>query len=385
MNDTNEILYVDTQSGLESLCKELAESQWLALDTEFLRERTYYPKFCLLQISNSQVVACVDPLVIENLEPLLEIIYDPSITKVFHAARQDLEIFFILCGKIPAPVFDTQIAAPLLGYPESTGYAALVVDMLDITINKAFTRADWTRRPLTQDQLRYAADDVIYLGQLYQIMHKQLASLDRLDWLHEDFTALTEPDLYSNRASEAWRRIRAAQKLRGKQLSILQKLAAWREATASDKNMPRNWLIRDDVILDLARLQPEGIDELKHIRGLNERTIKRYGLTLCQVIADGMLQPSSPVENYPSSTKKTVEQEALIDSLTAIVRIRASKESLNSSILASRKELECLVKGQETKLLKGWRKNMIGIELLSFLDGNRSLCVTNGSLKIHQN
>lgn len=383
MNTIRETRYIDCPDKLRALSGELANAQWLALDTEFLRERTYYPKFCLLQIATADRTACIDPLVLDDLEPLFEILYDTSVVKVFHSARQDLEIFFNLRGSVPSPVFDTQMAAPLLGFPEQVGYATLVSEMLGVSLNKAHTRTDWTRRPLSQDQLRYAADDVIYLSRVYQSMRDQLVELGRLDWLKQEFSALTDPALYKNHPVDAWRKIRAAESLTGPKLSILQALARWREETARSEDRPRNWLLKDDAVVDLARLQPRDSDAMKTIRSLPERTMRRYGKQLCTLIAEARTAPPVTVDRAAKPPRKTPEQEALIDVLNAIVRVYAAQHSLNPSLLGSRKDLEQLVTGYgQSKTQKGWRYTIIGEELQAMLRGRRSLSVIDGKLQI---
>lgn len=385
MNASTQPRYIDTPDKLKVLSDQLAGSQWLVLDTEFLRERTYYSKFCLLQIATADLAACIDPQALENLDPLFEILYDRSITKVFHSGRQDLEIFYNLRGELPGPIFDTQIAAPLLGFSEQVGYAALVSELLGVTLNKAHTRTDWTRRPLSDDQLHYAADDVIYLSQLYQTMRKQLITLERLDWLQEEFDALTDPALYQNRPEDAWRRIRAANSLSGGKLSVLRALAQWREDTAKRENLPRNWLMKDDTMIDLARLQPKDPSTLKTTRGVPDRTMRRYQKELCALIAEAARRP--PVKNEKSAkpTRKTPEQEALMDALNAVVRLRAAQHSLNPSLLASRKDLEQLVTGNDQNRMRhGWRYHIVGKELLATLRGQRTLTVVDGRLHIGQ-
>ncbi|MCK5356425.1 MAG: ribonuclease D, partial [Methyloprofundus sp.] len=207
-----QIQYINTPELLSSFCQDIASVEWLALDTEFLRERTYFPKFCLLQIATPEMVACIDPLALESLQPLLDIIYDPAITKVFHSARQDLEIFYHLTGKVPTPVFDTQMAAPLLGFQEHPGYAMLVSSLLNINLSKIHTRTDWSLRPLSEGQIKYASDDVIYLVEIYQKMTAQLAELGRSDWLTEDFTQLVSLDLYRLSPKDTWLKIKGRNK-----------------------------------------------------------------------------------------------------------------------------------------------------------------------------
>ncbi|MEN8260476.1 MAG: ribonuclease D [Pseudomonadota bacterium] len=383
MNTANTIQYVDTAKKLEQLCQRLESCSWLALDTEFLREKTYYPKFCLLQIAVPGTVACIDPLALESLGPLFDLLYNPGITKVFHAGRQDMEIFYNLRGTLPAPVFDTQIAAPLLGLPEQPGYGALVSELLKTNLSKAHTRTDWCHRPLSEAQLRYAADDVIYLGRIYQAMKKQLDALERTQWLEEDFNNLANPEMYKNAPEEAWRKVRGANKLSGVQLAILQALAQWREQTAQTQDRPRNWLLKDESLFDLARLKPETPDELEKIRGLNDRTLKRFGAQICKLIGKAKHErPISPGEK-DRPPRKSPEQEAVLDLLNAVVRLRAVRNAINPAVLASRKDLEMLLlKKPESKLFHGWRYSMVGKELESILQGKRILALHDGELSV---
>jgi ribonuclease D len=378
------IQYIDTPEKLEQLCQQIATESWLALDTEFLREKTYYPKFCLLQIATPEWVVCVDPLAIEDLTPLFDAIYNLKIVKVFHSCRQDLEIFYQITGKIPMPVFDTQIAAPLLGIQENPGYAMLVSTFLNINLSKAYTRTDWSFRPLSAEQLQYAADDVIYLCKIYEIMRTKLTGLQRFDWLEGDFKFLNNPDIYAIKPENAWLKIKGKNKLTGKQLSILQALAKWREQQAQADNKPRNWLIRDDLLIELAKLQPITVRELANIRNINDRLVRTHGKLLCQLISDARQNPVSPLKDKEGAFKKTQQQEAILDVLTAIVRVRAEENSLNAIILASRKELEKLLFNEDCKLLKGWRFGMIGRELQELLSGQYSLKLNRESITINE-
>jgi len=380
------IHYIDTPTELERLCRQIEGSDWLAVDTEFLRESTYFPQFCLLQIASTDHTACIDPLAIEDLDPLFEILYNPGITKVFHSGRQDMEIFYNLRGCLPGPVFDTQIAAPLMGFNEQIGYAALVSEVLGVDLGKAHTRTDWSQRPLSQAQINYASDDVIYLGQVYLKMREQLSSLERLDWLIGDFAALLDSNLYQNPPEKAWKRIRAAQRLNGESLSILQALAHWREETAHSSNRPRNWIIKDEVLVCIARLKPSQTEDLKTLRGLHERTLKRHGEQICHRVAQARKKPPEFPDIHLKSSRKTPQQEALVQLLTGVVHQRALETSLGSATLAPKKDLEKLVEGDpDNKLMSGWRKSMIGDELLSLLQGEKRISVRNGAVKIEDN
>ncbi len=279
-----ELVFIDSEFALTQLCGQLKGCSWLAVDTEFERSNTYYPELCLLQVASNGITAVIDPLTIANLEPLYNVLYNPSITKVFHAARQDLEIFFHIKGEVPVPFFDTQIAASLLDYDKNLGYANLIREVLDIELAKTQTRTNWKRRPLSRSQLKYAADDVIYLGQVYELFLAKLIESGQLSLLDEEFNALARPELYQPDPENMWLKIREARKLKGNILAILQQLAAWREITARAENRPRKWILQDYTLVEMARLLPANQDDLSRIKGMNKRVLNRHGATLVEII-----------------------------------------------------------------------------------------------------
>ncbi len=374
-------LYIDTPRELGELCRRLRGSTWLALDTEFIREKTYFPRLCLLQIANEELVACVDPLVLSDLGELLDIIYDSEIVKVFHAGRQDLEIFFYLKNELPQPLFDTQIAAALLGYGDQIGYGALVKEMLGIELAKAHSRTDWSLRPLELEQVHYAADDVRYLRELYQKQRKTLADLGRLEWLADDFAVLADPHTYQNTAGETWRRVRGHQHLRGAQLAVLQAVAAWREEQARQLDKPRKWLLRDDVLLELARRQPKDRQALNRIRGLETGSQRRYGSEILALIRTAR---ELPAEQWPRADKRvrlSLEQESMVDVMMGLVRLVAMSNQISPASLISRKELEHLASGElDIPVMQGWRAELCGNKLRAFLDGRIQLQMEQGRL-----
>jgi len=375
------ILYIDNTEKLTRLVSDLADADWLAIDTEFMREKTYYPQLCLLQIGTPEITACIDPLVLPDMDILLDLIYDHKKIKVMHSGSQDLEIFYHLRGSLPQPIFDTQIAAPLLGSQEQAGYARLVEEILGVRLAKVHTRADWSHRPLTGAQIQYAADDVIYLCQLYEVLRDRLAEKNRLSWLESDFTALTDPGKYSNSPEKAWRRVKGAQKLHGKALSVAQHLAQWREQIAQQQNKPRGWIIKDDVLVDLARQQPVNMNILKRIRGLNESVSKRYGQVILELIQTAAKLLPEPLPEYTKRKKLKPDQEALVDLMCSLVQLRASENEMNATQLASRKDLQYLIQGETNlDLLKGWRVKMVGLELQQLLNGQLMLVVEQGKL-----
>lgn len=368
------IEYIDKPEQIPSLCHKIQTQSWIALDTEFLREKTYYPIFCLLQIATPEWVACVDPIALPDLSQLLATINNPKIIKVLHACRQDLEIFYQIMGKVISPVFDTQIAAPLLGFQENVGYAPLVASLLQVDLPKTHTRTDWSTRPLSQAQMQYAADDVIYLCKIYRVMRQQLIDLKRLLWLEKDFELLENVDLYHLAPKNAWLKIKGKNRLTTKQLVVAQALATWREETAQQKNKPKNWLLRDDVLLELAILKPTTETELYKIRGIQSPTVRHYGNTICQLIIQTKDLPITVSIDKTTTQarliKKTQAQEAVLDVLTAIVRMRAFENSINPAVLASRKNLQKLLLAEaDNSLLHGWRYSMVGQDLQSMLTG----------------
>jgi ribonuclease D len=375
-------LFVDTESGLADLCEKLRGQPVLALDTEFLREKTYYAQLCLLQVAAEGVIACVDPLALD-MTPLLDIIYDPNVVKVMHSARQDMEIFFDLRGDVPRPLFDSQIAATLMGFGEQVGYANLVQQMLGVTLDKGATRTDWSQRPLDAEQVSYAADDVRYLFTLY---HQQLDSLTnkgRIEWLQDDFDEMSDLATYSPAPEKLWKRVKGAQKLSSPQLAVLRGLAVWREERAQASNRPRRWILKDDVMVDLARRSPANLASLAKIRGVEERLLSRHGEALLQLVVDAK---ATDPEGWPArkqNRRLNTEQDAVVDLLMAVLRLRGHQHDVSPALLASRKQLELLVGGETlSPVLQGWRAGLVGNDIEAVLAGRMTVCVSDGQLNL---
>ncbi|HYQ70846.1 MAG TPA: ribonuclease D [Gammaproteobacteria bacterium] len=379
----NDVQYIDSAPELVRFCTRLAATDWFALDTEFLREKTYFPKLCLLQIATPESVACIDPLALDSLDPILDLIYDAGITKVMHSARQDMEIFYHLRGTAPGPVFDTQVAGLLLGYPDQIGYGNLVREVLGVDLEKLHTRADWSVRPLTQDQVAYAADDVIYLVDVYQKLHARLTERGRLEWLDEDFARLSSDALYSNPPDEAWLRVKGGNRLKGAALAVLQALAAWRESQAQQRDRPRGWILRDDALIEIARHRPASIEELGRIRGLQEAFLRHNGEQMLALVARAAKQSPAPFPDNGPRLQLTPEQDALVDVMSAVVRISGNEHALNPTVLATRKQLERLVTGDaDVDVMHGWRRKLVGERLQKLLRGELSLSVRDGKLDL---
>lgn len=378
------IKYVDNFADLEQACQLLGQSQTLFVDTEFHRETTYYPKLALIQLATTEHTFCVDPLTIQNLQPLQILFANANILKVFHAAWQDMEIFLHTFGTLPAPVFDTQIAAALLGKGEQIGYAALVQEYLGVDVDKSQTRTDWLQRPLNDKQIEYAAGDVYYLCKTYPLMAQQLHELQREDWLADDFRVLSNPQNYLPNPPDMWRKIKAHQKLRGVELAILQATAAWRETTAQQRDKPRKRIVSDDVLIDIARQKPTAVAQIFSLRSMqNARLSQDDALVLLQCIEHAKQLPPDAWPKQPKFRKLGEAEDVLVDALTALLKLQATAFKVNAGSIASRKQLEALVSGErDIALLQGWRIHHGGQTLLDFLDGKTTLSVQHDKLTL---
>ena len=377
-------LIIDSGTQLRALCQRMAARPWLAVDTEFMRERTYYPQLCVVQIADNEEVACIDVLAIDDLQPLGELLLSPQSTKVFHAAHQDLEVIHGLFGEVPAPVFDTQIAASLAGFTPQIGYARLVAELLDVELDKQHTRSDWSRRPLPEAAWQYAADDVRWLREVYLRLHQQLQDNGRLQWLESDFAALSDSTRYQPDPDQAWRRLRQLDRLRPAAFTIACELAAWREREAMRRNRPRQWLLRDEMIVDVARRRPDSTEELRHIRGLSE-ALGRGG-TDARELLDVIARASELTPRQPPPRRGrqlTPQQEPVVDLLMAVLRECAHRAEVAASMIAGRRDVEKLVAGErEIALLQGWRGRIAGETMLAVLEGRIEARVTDDTLTL---
>ena len=376
---SDDYLWIETAEALQALCVELGRSEWLALDTEFMRERTYYPKLCLVQVATPQMVACVDVLALASLDPLLAVLDDARILKVLHSARQDLEIFFNLNGQVPAPLFDTQLAASFAGFPDQAGYATVVQGVLGVNLEKSHTRADWTHRPLPPAVRQYAADDVRYLREIFPRLKHQLKSQQRLQWLETETARLTDPATYRPDPDSAWQKLRGLQRFKPRQLAAARALAAWRERTAMQSDLPRQWVLKDEVLTDIAKQLPAGIDALRAVRGLTESTLNKHAEEWLALMA-GARGVTAPA---PVPPRLSAAQDALVDALMAVLRLQSAAASVSPAQLAGRGELERLVRGaRDVPVLQGWRLETAGRALLELLAGKAALGVKDGNLEI---
>jgi len=360
---------INTTQDLQTFVAKISEAKWLAIDTEFLREKTYYAKLCLIQVEADDHRACIDPLAIDDLSAFAELMHNPDITKVLHAAHQDLEILLQITGKMPTPIFDTQTAASVLGIGDQMGYARLVESMLGVSLAKTQSRTDWTKRPLRDAQLEYAIDDVRYLAQIYPLMIEQLESQSRLNWLDNDFAKATNPETYAMNAEERWKKVKGNQVLKRPQLAILRELAAWREERAEKSDRPRKWILSDDILLDMARQQPDTAADIKEIRGINPDRSQKHHDTWLSLIKKGKDTPETEWPELPKAKKPSPNQNALIDMLMLVIQIQAKQHNITAAVIATRKRVADMILAGETSISDDWRGALVNDQIAAVIAG----------------
>lgn len=376
---------VEQASELEALCRHLTDVGRFALDTEFVKERTYFAQLGTVQVAFDASAVIVDPLAIGTVEPLLDVLVDPGIEKVVHSAFQDCEVLFLGKGKAPANLFDTQIAAALVGYGEQISYARLVASVTGVRLAKLETRTDWRRRPLSERQVHYALDDVRYLLAVRDHLDERLGATGRRSWALAEFRAFenagayVEPEPY-----QAFRRIEVGS-LTAPQRGVLRELAAWREEQARRRDLPRGWIARDSALVEMARRSPKTAQALRRIRSLEPQELDRSGLEILERVKRGL---ASPVEEPPAEPEDPPQTEWLSRLLDGWLRSRAQEVGIAVSLLGTRDDLRAIAAGYlrgrlpERPLLAGWRREVIGEDLLDVLAGRVKLAVDPATGKI---
>lgn len=375
------VTYVDNAATLRGVCERLAATDRFALDTEFVGERTYLPALEVIQVATPAETALIDCRAVSSLAPFFAVLANPRIEKVLHAGQQDLELFYSLTGRAPAPIVDTQVAAAMAGYGAQVGYAQLVERLLDVSVEKSETLTDWSRRPLTKAQLAYAVDDVRYLLGVYEKLRARLSSLQRWEWLGEECRRLersvrslpVEPD-------DAWLRVRGRGTLRAKGLVVLRALAAWRESFARERNKPRASVARDEVLVEIARKAPTSVEALRGLRAVRAREIDRHAAEVVQHIARAL---ETPREEWPQPPPPQASAPAtgVVELLQAVLRLRAEEAGIAPSLLATHADLQVLVQrhaaggAEDVPIMQGWRKAIAGSDLLALLEGRASVAL----------
>jgi ribonuclease D len=374
---------VTTTDGLAQVCSALQAAPFVAVDTEFLRENTYWPKLCLVQVAGADAEAVIDPLAPGiDLSPLYALLAETRTPKIFHAARQDIEIFFKATGAMPTPVFDTQIAAMAAGYGDSIAYDALVAGFLKRRLDKSSRFTDWSRRPLSEDQLAYALADVTHLRDLYPKLHDKLESAGRLEWVGEEMAALVDPEAYDVTPENAWKRLKL-RKTTGDYVIALIAAATWRERTAQDKDLPRQRVLKDDALYELAEQRPrkpEQFDRLRAVpRGFGG---SRQGVELARVLDAALSDPSRaapPIERSPPPPPGALPT---VELLRVLLRAESERLGVAPRLIANASDLEAIAidDAADVPALKGWRRTVFGERALALKSGRIALKLENGRL-----
>ena len=378
-------MLITSQNALERFCNTLKGAEFITVDTEFLREKTYYPKLCLIQIAGpGKNAAAIDTLAPGlDLSPVFTLLHDPAVLKVFHAGRQDLEIFFTLTGKVVSPLFDTQIASMVCGYGDQIGYESLVRDIAKANLDKSVQFTDWSRRPLSDRQIEYAVGDVVHLVDIYHHLRRELEKRGRTAWVFQEEEILLSPATYQNPPEDAWKRIKIKTP-KPKTLAILRELAAWREREAQRKNLPRGWIFKDETLADMAAQAPQSAAELARIRGVSaEAASGRTGAALIEVIQSAA---SSPKDQWPAIPKRKIlspEASATADILKMLLKIQAALHDVAPRLIADGEDLELLAEhaAPDIPALKGWRRDVFGADALALKSGHIAIGLKNGKIE----
>ena len=375
---------IETTEALTAFCARAAQHPFIAIDTEFLREKTFWPQLCLVQIATPDDEAAIDPLADGiDLAPLFALLASEAVMKVFHAARQDVEIFHHLSGETPRPLFDTQVAAMVCGFGESVGYDTLMAKLVGAKIDKSQRFADWSARPLSAKQLTYAMSDVTHLRDAYPILRDQLEEGGRGGWVVEEMAALIDPALYECPPQDAWRRLKPRTDDR-RFLGRLQMLAAWREETAQTKDVPRSRVVRDETLIDVAANAPKTADALMRSRGVTKGLAEgKYGQAMLDAIAAAAKMNDA---DLPSPPARGAKQGAgpLGDLLKVFLKLRAEDHAVAQKLIASSADLDLIAEDDEADVpaLRGWRREIFGEDALALKRGELALSARGRAIKI---
>lgn len=374
-------MYIRTSASLGEVCTRARVEGRLGLDLEFIRENSYAPRLALVQIAVQDQCVIVDPLEVEDLTPLLELVADPHTLKVLHAAAQDMEVLCWNGAGCPAAIFDTQLAAALVGLGDQLSYGRLVEALLGVALVKGESYSDWLQRPLSPAQLEYALDDVRYLVPLYDLLMERLEALGRATWALEECQKFANPSLYQRNPRTLFRRIRRGKSLSPQSLAILRELAAWRDAEARQRDRPPGSVLHDDILVDLARKAPQSLDDLQRLRGFPAREWERSGPALLAAVAAGLAVAEEDRPRPEQGRGPTATEELMVKFLDTCLKALCQREKLSSSFIASRMDLETLVRRyrqgrlatEGSPIMEGWRGDLVGKEILAILEGRVSV------------
>lgn len=377
-------MIIKTQAELNEICAKLAEKPYLTIDTEFLRDKTYYSQLCLVQLAGPDIDAvAIDPIAYKlDLKPLADLMANEKILKVFHAARQDLEIFYQMDGRIPHPIFDTQVAAMVCGYGDSIAYNKLVEGITGHALEKNAQFTDWSRRPLTQKQLTYALDDVIYLRDVYLKLDERLKEQKREKWLKQEMDILTNPATYDIPLDTVWKRIKIRSD-KPEVIAVLRDLAIWREETARSKNLPRNRVIKDEALADIAMYMPKAVESLSRIRNVpKDMTSGAKAKHILEIVKKAR---ESDKKNWPQIKRGTPfpkEATPILEMLKLLLKINCSEADVAPKLIANIEDLEeiAVEEKPDCDAIKGWRAEVFGNDALRLKKGDIMLGLKDGQI-----
>lgn len=374
---------ITTTSDLAAACRTMAAAPFVAVDTEFMRETTFWPKLCLIQLASPDFEAIVDPLASGlALDPFYELMANDKVVKVFHAARQDVEIVFIQAGLIPTPLFDTQVAAMVCGFGESISYVNLVKQITNVDIDKSSRFTDWARRPLSDKQLVYALGDVTHLRRVYTRLKSDIDKAGRSRWLDEELAALTDPSSYRVEPEESWRRLKM--KVRGRKgLAVLIELAAWRERLAQSQDVPRSRILRDEALYDIANQAPTDVGQLSRLRTLSDGFARSArAKEILDVVKQGLARDFATLPEPDTAAPVPADKSALVDMLRVLLKAAASRNGVAPRLIADTEDLERIAVelAPDVPALHGWRRDLFGQDALRLKAGEIALTVRRGEV-----
>ena len=376
---------ISTTPALAKLCDELSSAEFVTVDTEFMREQTYYPNLCLIQVASPETAATIDPLSPDlDLKPFWEMMAIKDQVKVFHAARQDLEIFHIGSGFIPAPVFDTQVAAMVCGFGDQISYVNLVRSITGAQLDKSSRFTNWSKRPLTDKQLQYALGDVTHLRDVYHHLRAELEKSGRASWLDEEMATLTDTATYEQHPEDAWQRLKAKVKNR-RAMAVLMSLAAWRERAAQKQNVPRQRILRDDALYDLANLAPRTTEELAGLRSLPDGFSRSArAKEIVTAVNEGLGRDMEGVPALRQGQPLSAEASATLELLKVLLKSAAARHGVAPRLIADASELEKIARHENPDLpvLKGWRRDLFGADAMSLKRGELALTLKDGDVAV---
>ena len=382
--DPASVRTISDNRALRDVADQFQNAPFLAVDTEFMRERTYYPQLCLVQISDGTTAVAIDPLEKElDLAPLWRLMRDEAIVKVFHAGQQDIEIFLHHMGQLPAPIYDTQLAAMVCGLGDQVGYDKLVKALLGDDVDKTSRFTDWSKRPLSGRQINYALDDVIYLAQLYPLMKKRISDEGRTDWLDEEYEKSNDPTTYETAPQDAWRRLKI-RNMRAPALRRLMHVAAWRETEAQQRNLPRNRVLRDETLIDLAGSNPKTLDGFGAIRNFPGGKDGKLAPPVLKILRKVAAMPDSDLPAQLSHAHVKKPPAAIMELLRVFLKHVADEQNVAPRLIASANDLELLALDDNANIraLTGWRREVFGANALKLKNGEIALAVKHGQIRL---